>query len=291
MVTYMISCIICSRNKDIPEELKENISSTIGCEYELIVIDNSSNSYSIFSAYNEGVRRSKGDILCFMHEDIIYHTQNWGVKVLEHFRNENVGLLGVEGTHFSANYPSPWWSSSLNSGQLIQGNTINGIYSSEEEYLWNRKEGNSIEGVIVDGLWMCISRKLFNNNAIKFDEDTYNGFHCYDADICMQVLSIKRQVHIVFDILIEHKSLGNPDIRYFNQLDIWHNKWSSFLPLMCGIAVSEIDIQYYELVCRRYTDLFRSNVILSERLESLYKSNAYKIGKFILYPLKKILRK
>ena len=60
----MISCIICSRRPDISAELKENIASTIGCEYELVVIDNSKNEYSIFSAYNEGVRRAKGDILC-----------------------------------------------------------------------------------------------------------------------------------------------------------------------------------------------------------------------------------
>ena len=62
----MISIIICSRKANVPKELKENIASTIGCEYELCVIDNSRNEYNIFSAYNEGIRRAKGDILCFM---------------------------------------------------------------------------------------------------------------------------------------------------------------------------------------------------------------------------------
>ncbi len=71
----MISLIICSRKSDISNSLKENIERTIGTDYELIVIDNSTNKYSIFSAYNEGVRRSKGDILCFMHEDILYHME------------------------------------------------------------------------------------------------------------------------------------------------------------------------------------------------------------------------
>ena len=66
----MISLIICSRTADISDELKQNIATTIGCEYELCVIDNSRNEYSIFTAYNEGVRRAKGDILCFMHDDI-----------------------------------------------------------------------------------------------------------------------------------------------------------------------------------------------------------------------------
>ena len=56
----MISCVICSRQPDISAELKENIASTIGCEYELIVIDNSKNEHSIYSAYNQGVVKSMG---------------------------------------------------------------------------------------------------------------------------------------------------------------------------------------------------------------------------------------
>lgn len=74
----MISCIICSRTSTISNELMQNISSTIGCEYEIITIDNSTNKHNIFQAYNEGIRRAKGEYLCFMHDDILYHTENWG---------------------------------------------------------------------------------------------------------------------------------------------------------------------------------------------------------------------
>ena len=46
--TDMISIIICSMNPDISAELRQNIADTIGCEYELVVIDNSRNQLSIF---------------------------------------------------------------------------------------------------------------------------------------------------------------------------------------------------------------------------------------------------
>lgn len=36
----MLSLIICCRTADISDELKQNIVTTIGCEYELCVIDN-----------------------------------------------------------------------------------------------------------------------------------------------------------------------------------------------------------------------------------------------------------
>ena len=71
----MISIIICSRTASISDELNQNIDQTIGIPYELVVIDNSENLYSIFSAYNEGVKRSKYEMLCFMHDDIIFKTK------------------------------------------------------------------------------------------------------------------------------------------------------------------------------------------------------------------------
>ena len=54
----------------------KNISETVGCDHEIIVIDNSEKRFSIFSAYNEAIRRARGDILVFMHDDILYKTKN-----------------------------------------------------------------------------------------------------------------------------------------------------------------------------------------------------------------------
>ena len=66
----MVSIIMCSRNPEMDKRLDENIKQTIGTEYEVVLVDNSAGRYGICGAYNEGVRRAKGDILCFMHEDI-----------------------------------------------------------------------------------------------------------------------------------------------------------------------------------------------------------------------------
>ena len=55
----MISIIICSRFQSISKELKDNIENTVGVVHEIICIDNSKSQYNIFSAYNEGVKRSQ----------------------------------------------------------------------------------------------------------------------------------------------------------------------------------------------------------------------------------------
>ena len=106
----MISIIICSRTSTISKDLSENIKNTVGCVYELIVIDNSDNTYSIFEAYNIGIERSKEDFVCFIHDDIFFHTKNWGSIVQDIFeQNKKMGLLGVAGAKSKTKMPSAWW--------------------------------------------------------------------------------------------------------------------------------------------------------------------------------------
>ena len=85
----MISIIICSRFQSISKELKDNIENTVGVVHEIICIDNSKSQYDIFSAYNEGVKRSQYPLLCFMHEDILHYTSDWGKLLINHFRDWN----------------------------------------------------------------------------------------------------------------------------------------------------------------------------------------------------------
>ena len=128
----MISLIICSRRVNIPESLKQNIELTIGVEFEFVIINNSEKKYSISSAYAEGVCRSKGDILCFMHDDILFHTKNWGESIVRYFNDYPMaGMIGVVGSHFMPKLPSAWWDNEALEGHLLQGHHRDGQYSPE----------------------------------------------------------------------------------------------------------------------------------------------------------------
>ena len=130
----MVSIIVCSRQGDISENLRDNISQTIGCEYELVIIDNSKGTYSIFSAYNEGVKRAKGEILCFCHEDILFHSENWGTLVKGVFSDDTIGLVGVIGTHFLPSSPMYWWSSPFISQYSINNDKGDAQLNDNREY-------------------------------------------------------------------------------------------------------------------------------------------------------------
>lgn len=275
----MISCIICSRRSDIPAELKENIASTIGCEYELVVIDNSKNEYSIFSAYNEGVHRAKGDIFCFMHEDILCHTQGWGKILMETFcENPQYGLLGVAGSQILPKYPTPWCST-LFTVTTVFSDSIPAVNSTLVDI--NRP---IVPVVAVDGVWMSMPRNIFKK--IKFDDTTYEGFHMYDIDTCLQVIENGFKVGVLTSISIYHSSMGNYNLQWFNNMNKCWEKWDSLLPysVIDNPNITEQTIEYYNYVYDEMYSLRKD----SYKMKSVLSSKAYKIGRAILCPLKRI---
>jgi len=271
----MISIIICSRNKDISQNLKDNIADTIGIEYELLVIDNSKNKHSIFSAYNEGVRRAQYPYLCFMHEDILFHTQDWGQTIKRHFEDETIGLIGFAGTNYLPKVPTYWFTSPFISEYNLTNDGGKSIECFHSDFF---HEKTIVDVVACDGFCMFIRKELFNE--ILFDEKTFTGFHYYDMDICMQVLAIKYRVCVCKDVLIEHfwsenKVKAGMNYFIFNQ-DLFFNKWKSYFPISCGI--DEIPPYILERVNLLYNVAYDAKKVRN--------SKAYRIGKFILAPFR-----
>lgn len=233
----MISIIICSRSSDISPFLRDNIKATIGIDHEIIVIDNSNNQHSIFSAYNWGVKQSKYPYLCFMHDDIEYHTNNWGRAVLNHLNNNKTGAIGIAGTPYHSYMPGAWWGSGIFYEHILQSSKIN-----REPVLKSNSNGLVCrQAVALDGVWFCIKKSLFD--LIKFDETSFKGFHFYDMDICMQMHRLGVKMDCINDVLIHHTSIGNTDNTWIENALIFQKKWQQVLPALC------VDISFNQL-CR-----------------------------------------
>jgi hypothetical protein len=104
----MISIIVCSINATYLKNLEESIQSTIGVDYELIAMDNTVQKAGICKVYNEGGSRAKYPYLCFVHEDVKFHSQNWGEYLLETLKTESIGILGICGGKYYPNVPGGW---------------------------------------------------------------------------------------------------------------------------------------------------------------------------------------
>lgn len=271
----MISIIICSRNSNISSELRQNIAETIGCEHELVIIDNSTNNYSIFNAYNEGVKRSKGEILCFSHDDILFHSTSWGISIEELFKDDSIGEIGVIGTHFLPAAPMYWWASPFISQYSINNDNGKASINDTRNYF----KGHIADVVAVDGVCFFIPKALFS--SIRFDNKTYNGFHAYDMDISMQVQSLGKRVCVTDLLTVEHfwseDSFKNQ--KYIAKLDdnlnLFYQKWKNMLPIVRGIDEPDIVIDRLNNLCIQAYDATK-----------VRKSKAYRLGHLLLKPFK-----
>lgn len=221
----MISIIICSTKPNIPISLRENIEKTVGVNYELVVIDNSSNKYSIFSAYNRGVERSLYPYLCFIHEDVLFKTTGWGEKIINHLSDKKTGIVGIAGGKIATKIPASW-----STGGRI-------LYITQHQHRKKKslllKEPHSFTGVrlpavILDGVFLSMRKELFE--TIKFDENI-DGFHGYDYDISIQSKVAGYINYVIYDTLLEHFSEGNTTKQYYINLIKIFRKWENHLPL------------------------------------------------------------
>ncbi|CAC9976394.1 MULTISPECIES: glycosyltransferase [Flavobacterium] len=218
----MISLIICSRTKVLSEEFTQNISDTIGNQYELILIDNSESSYSIFEAYNLGIQKSKGDLLCFIHDDILFHTKEWG-KILEsEFKeNPNFALIGIAGAKVKTQYPTGWWDCE-NKYKVV--NIIQHEKGKVEKQFFGFTNDNLQEVLVIDGVFMALKR----DNNFLFDTDL-TGFHNYDLSLSCNVKTKGKKIGVTKKILIEHFSIGTLNKDWFFSIMSFHNKYQKSL--------------------------------------------------------------
>ncbi len=211
----MISVIVCSNSDQNWDKHRRHVELTIGFPHEYIRIDNTGGRHSLCSAYNEGVSRAHGQLCVFMHEDVFFLTPAWGPVLWRKFVNPRVGMVGVAGSKLLLPGNPRWFAAGAPfiQGQVLHQDKDNIVYS-----VYSRPVTDS-EVAAIDGLFMAIRKKLFE--SISFDEQTFDGFHLYDSDICMQV----RRTHKIIstcDILVKHYSKGA-----FNE--VWKRYAEKFL--------------------------------------------------------------
>ena len=228
-----ISIIVCSKDKDQALFFSENVRATVGCDFQLICIDNSRTEYSIFQAYNMGISEARNNIIVFVHEDVLFHTRNWGMLVSELFSNNpEFGLFGVAGANLKTRIPSGWWDCPKNNKflHLIQ-HFPNG--NAKEEDIGFESSGIK-NAVVVDGVFLA----LRNDMGLKFNED-FKGFHGYDLNIGFEVLKKGFKIGITNSILLEHYSYGQQNPEWMEAMVKIHHFYRNLLPLSLNGASLE----------------------------------------------------
>jgi hypothetical protein len=291
----MISIIISSFNKEYYDKLHNNINKTIGqIDYEIIKIDNPG-LMGICEAYNKGASRAIYPYLVFCHEDILFHSINWGNILCKIFdQDSKIGLVGVLGGKYKSAFNSGWGipadntTSSFMIGTHYQKSNLNKIKNNVLSTIpftsLNNVPKNFIETniynenvVALDGLFLATKKSIFKD--FKFDESLFKGFHCYDIDFSLQILQ-KYRVVVNYNILIEHLSTGSFNFNWFLETNKLHSKWYNYLPIT-NIKTNFINLIYYEY--KAFESYFRicknPNIGTSKSFLQLYNLKyIFKIG-------------
>jgi Glycosyltransferase like family len=226
----MISIIICSKNSSLAEMLSKNIVLTIGVPFEIIAIDNSIHNNSICSIYNKGGSRAKYPLLCFVHEDVLFRTMNWGINLIHHFKNDSIGVLGIAGGDAISKVPCTWSNSFISKEvNIIQHQNKNLKKTTHLQLTNSNKKEIKKEVIAIDGVFIAVTKSVFNNT--KFDEFLLHGFHGYDIDYSLQTKSKGYKNYVAFDILLEHFSQGNLNKAWLKSTFLVAKKWKYSLPI------------------------------------------------------------
>lgn len=222
----MLSLIICSCDTVALESISQNVANTIGVPYEIIGIDNRQSQYSICEAYNLGAVQAKYDLLCFMHEDIRFHTPNWGAIVAEVLVDPTIGILGVTGGKYQVKVPAAWWGCGLD---LCRENVLNVFPDGHTEMELRNPEGVELADVaVVDGMWLCSRKEVWQR--YPFDARTFTDFHFYDLDYCTEVFQQGLRVCVTFRVLLEHHSRGSVNAMWLRNALKYQRKRRGQLP-------------------------------------------------------------
>lgn len=286
----MISIIVCSRKKDISNELRKSIECTIGVEHEIIIVDNSQNSYSIFEAYNIGQDLAKYPYLCFIHEDIIFLKEfvGWGEHLSQYLSQKTTGIIGIAGSCVVSKIPAPW--SFFRPAKMI--NIIQGKRKKTGELVFTKEyfpignTNNLLPVILLDGVFLSMRKDVFHD--ICFDE-TLSGFHGYDLDISLQSYVAGYRNYVMYDIGVIHYSLGNMDKKYYENLISIFKKYESILPLFDGIgyeykdSIEKIECKQIRRFCVR---MLKVGMPINDVLNHFsYYSKILKLSKFYQYIL------
>lgn len=250
----MISIIVSSYKDAYFEQLIVSINSTIGnVPYEVIKVDNPGR-YSASSAYNLGAQQAKYDILCFLHEDIIFRCENWGSAIIGHFNcNPLLGLMGVAGSAVKANLPTGWMqNSSFDKINILQH------YPWSEPKLISTFRDVSIDFVrSIDGVFMAVQKRIWEQ--YKFDEEI-KGYHLYDLDFSLRI-SKSYKVGVAYDILLEHLSSGDYRSNEWVEATLRYHKNEANQPLFDQVTTGNHKIRKYY-----YMVLYNGSISLLNRL-------------------------
>lgn len=281
----MFSLIVCSINTDYLSQLKASVEASIGVEHEWLVWDNRNENLGLCTVYNRLAKQARFPFLLFLHEDLIFHTPDWGKILTSRFeQNPSVGLVGVAGGKYKSHLFSGWYTGlpQLDYYHIIHRNDKEEFSLSYPE-VWTQPFE---EVVNIDGVFMCCRREAWQQ--YPFDEELLKGFHFYDIDFSLRIAQ-SYSVEVTNQIEMVHLTKGGDyGEAWVREAFFYHEARKNLLPQSVGPVdkkKADHSVAVYWLDWLKNFNIKWSSKIRWIREQGLIKEPTlwYSIAKFLLY--------
>ena len=158
------------------------------------------NARSLAEAYNDAVARGTGDIVVLSHDDIDVLAPDFAARLSRQLLDfDAIGIVG--GTRMEG--PAVGWSGHPHLRGWI-------THHAPGDATWSvdvlDPRGAADDIVILDGVLLAARREVFT--AVRFDADTFDGFHLYDIDWSYRVSRAGFRLAVAGELLVVHASRG-----------------------------------------------------------------------------------
>lgn len=226
----MISIICCFNNEEMLENMLLESLKKQTLPYELITLDNSKGEYpSAAIALNEGAKKSSGDYLMFVHQDVELLERDFLVNmvdVINSYKNEEV-ILGVAGVKDSSGTYS----------NIIHG--VNKVSAGTQIRIAEQMQ-------TLDEVLLFMRKSVFEN--LLFNQTLCEGWHLYGVELCLRanMVGIKP---VVIPSRIYHFSAGKIDSRFVKTVIriAWNYRrdYNVIFSTCAVVGTSYVGILYY----------------------------------------------
>jgi hypothetical protein len=202
----MISVVFCSIDSARADSIERHYRTLFGEErHEIIAIRD---ARSLAEAYNRGLDRACGDVVIFSHDDIEFlDPPSWLGRLKAHLATFD--LVGLAGT---TRLISAAWAQAGPPYTFGQVGELDGRVEPFRVLLCS-VPAPAVPGIqALDGLFLAAHRRVIGR--VRFDEKTFDGFHCYDTDFCYSAHLAGFRLAVATDLPVLHASQGSFDQKW-----------------------------------------------------------------------------
>lgn len=188
----MISIVVVYNDRWALNEILLKSLKNQTSKYELIAVENTERKFvSAAEALNYGGRQANGEYIAFIHQDVQLDSASWLERVERILDGiPDLGIAGVAGMS--------------EKGESDKERGRGCISDCGEIWQWSNPVQYPEEVQTLDECLLIVPKLVFSK--MKFDEKTFDGWHCHGADYCLRVRQMGLKAYVI-PAFVYHRSL------------------------------------------------------------------------------------